>query len=156
MHRRIILAKFYNLWHAIKARVCNNHDVDPNYFDVYSSDHQICCLKNRAAQIFILEAILHKHRQQHGTIFEPLEGEKALHHLIFLKTKWKPSEIRALSLEDSLLVIQDEMHLDNLPEEAQRVIDAINLPKAISFRSDDMLDEDWVPKENSIYLQTHV
>ncbi|VTR53249.1 Uncharacterised protein [Serratia fonticola] len=107
--------------------------------------------KNRSLQIFILEMILHKHRQQYATAFEPLKNEKALHHLIFTKTMWKPSEIRQLSLADSLFIIQDELRIDKLPADIAPFIESLNLP-AVAFIFEHLLDEDWVPKENSIFL----
>ncbi|MDE9590841.1 ECs1072 family phage-associated protein, partial [Xenorhabdus bovienii] len=76
----------------------------------------------RVLQIFILENILHEHRQKHGTLMEPLSGSKALDHKIFMKTNWTFNEIRSMSLEDKLLVLHDEIEVMSLSMEAQRFI----------------------------------
>ncbi|MEX2953590.1 hypothetical protein AB4K01_20585 [Serratia fonticola] len=143
------MSSTYDLWLTIKARVCENHGL--KHSDLYAGSYQDNCIKNRSAQIFILEMVLHKHRQQHATIFEPLKDKKALHHLIFTKTMWKPSDISQLSLADSLFVIQDEFRIEKLPEEAKELIESLELP-TIAYVFEDLLEEDWAPKENTFLL----
>ncbi|AKG71809.1 hypothetical protein WN53_23300 [Serratia fonticola] len=143
------MSPIHTLWHVIKSRVCENRGLSHSAF--HEGSEQVSCIKNRSLQIFILEMILHKHRQQYATAFEPLKNEKALHHLIFTKTMWKPSEIRQLSLADSLFIIQDELRIDKLPADIAPFIESLNLP-AVAFIFEHLLDEDWVPKENSIFL----
>lgn len=143
------MSQIHNLWHVIKSRVCENRGLSHSAF--YAGSQQDNCIKNRSAQIFILEMVLHKHRKQYATIFEPLKDEKALHHLIFTKTMWKPSEISQLSLADCLFVIQDELRIDKLPDEARDFIESLDLP-TFAFIFEELLDKDWVPKENSICL----
>ncbi|CAI1803790.1 Uncharacterised protein [Serratia quinivorans] len=143
------MSAIYNLWHIIKARVCDNRNL--NHSAYYSGSQQDNCIKNRSAQLLILEITLHEHRKKFATIFEPLSGKTALHHLIFTKTNWKLAEIRSLSLTDSLLVIQAEMRVEKLPAEVQKFIDSLELPE-VAFNFEELLEQDWDPKENSIVL----
>ncbi len=143
------MSSTHNLWHVIKSRVCQNRGLSHSVF--YAGSQEDNCIKNKSAQIFILEMVLHKHRQQYATIFEPLKGEKALHHLIFTKTLWKPSEISKLPLADCLFVIQDELRIDNLFDEAKDFFKSLELP-SVAFNFEELLEDDWAPKENSIFL----
>ncbi|CAI0726597.1 ECs1072 family phage-associated protein [Serratia entomophila] len=143
------MSAVHDLWHVIKAKVCQNRNL--NHSAYYSGSQQDNCIKNRAAQILTLEVVLNEHRKKFATIFEPLKGKNALYHLIFTKTAWKPAEIRELSLADCLFVIQDELRIDKLPEDIQEFIESLSLP-SVAFTFDELLEEDWDPKENSIPL----
>ncbi|KAB8310774.1 hypothetical protein EH227_02565 [Rouxiella chamberiensis] len=143
------MSNIYDLWHVIKSKVCQNRGL--NHSAYYEGSMQDNCIKNRSAQIFILEIILHEYRKQHATIFEPQKGINALHHLIFSKTKWKPSDIRKLSLSDCLFVIQDELRIEKLPDDARAFIESLKLP-SVAFIFDELFEEDWAPKENSTFL----
>ncbi|MHA7847133.1 ECs1072 family phage-associated protein [Serratia sp. D1N4] len=143
------MSSIHNLWHVIKSRICENRGL--SHYSFHSGSAEDNCIKTRSAQIFILEMVLHKHRQQYATIFEPLQDKKALHHLIFTKTKWKPSEISQLSLADCLFVIQDEMRIDKLSGEVKYFTEYLELPST-AFVFDELLEEDWAPRENSIFL----
>ncbi|HIE0649872.1 TPA: ECs1072 family phage-associated protein [Serratia marcescens] len=145
------MSVLHNLWHVIKAKVCQNRNLNQSAY--YSGSHQDNCIKNRSAQLLILELVLHEHRKKFSTIFQPLSGKVALYHLIFTKTNWKPAEIRNLSLSDSLFIIQDELRIDKLADEVKSFIDTLELP-GISITFDELLDEDWDPKENVISLAT--
>jgi len=109
-------------------------------------------LRKRTVLTYVLEIILHQHRQKYATIFNPLEGKAALHHLIFMKTKWRPSEIRDLKLEDALFVIQDELRLENISDEAQEALSSFNFP-SVAFLFEDFPVEDWNYRENSAFLR---
>ncbi|WP_369522146.1 ECs1072 family phage-associated protein [Superficieibacter electus] len=119
------------------------------YYKDSTQDNQI---RNRTALIYILEMILHQHRLKHATIFNPLEGPAALHHLIFMKTRWFPGDIRKLSFEDSLFVIQDEIKIENLTDEAQSALKILELPN-FSVTFEHLPEKDWDYMENSIHLQ---
>nr|WP_244618534.1 hypothetical protein [Serratia fonticola] len=108
-------------------------------------------VKLRVLQIFTLEYFLSEYRLKHGSPFNPLEGKKALHHLIFEKTKWPLHTIRELSLNDSLFIISDELRISNLPDKAREFIDSLNLPLHV-YSVDDFPEADWDPKENSVFL----
>lgn len=82
-----------------------------------------------------------------------MEGKVALHHLIFMKTKWLLSDIRKLTLDDALLVVQDELKPEIINAEAQDVLSALKLP-SVAFLFEDAMEEDWDPKENAVYLQS--
>nr|DAJ11859.1 MAG TPA: hypothetical protein [Caudoviricetes sp.] len=144
------MSDYHNLLHVIKSRVCENRSISHSaYYPGSMQDNQI---RNRTALIYVLEMILHQHRQQYGTIFNPLEEKAALHHLIFMKTKWRPSEIRELKLEDALFVIQDELRIENISDEAQEALSSFNLPLA-AFLFEDFPEEDWNYRENSAFLR---
>lgn len=118
------------------------------YGQVEEPQHSQC--KNRSALIFILESVLHLHRQAHATHWSPLEGRKALDHLLLHLYKWPLSEIRALSLADVILALQDQLMPDNLPDEVKSVLKSYG---ALSARQlfTDIKDEEWDP---DLYLTT--
>ncbi|HEJ0068204.1 TPA: hypothetical protein SLO38_004539 [Citrobacter koseri] len=140
-----------NLFQYIKGRVWEKRGVDT--YDFYPGNTKGGQAYNRAAFIFVLEMILHKYRMEHATIFEPLEGRKALHHMIFTKTNWKLEYIRTLSLADCLFVIHDELKISKLPEDAKSYISGLNIPEnTLTF--DEVKDEEWDAMGNFAYLQT--
>lgn len=147
------MSSYSDLWQMIKLRICQNSSI-PETSTYGSNNHVGTRVKLRTLQIFILEYTLHRYRQTHATKFNPMEGEKALHHLIFDKTKWLPNVIRALDLNDALFVINDEMKLSNLPDDAKAFIDKLNLSE-YAYSIDDFPAADWAPKENSVFLQYH-
>lgn len=139
-----------NLFQYIKGRVCEKRGL--NTYDFYTDKIKGNQAYNRSAFIFTLEIILHKYRHEHATIFESLEGRKALHHMIFTKTNWKPEYIRTLSLADCLFVIHDELKISKLPEDAKSYISGLNIPEnALTF--DDVEDAEWDATGNFAYLQ---
>lgn len=105
-------------------------------------------LQNRTSLLFALECLLFKHRQAHATSWSPLTGKEALVHLIFQKYKWPLSEIRSLSLKDSVLLLQDELRIEKLPDEAAQIIRNFAADKKQSFPS--LNDDEWDPE---FYLQ---
>ncbi|MDI6977558.1 hypothetical protein QMZ62_05615 [Serratia sp. PF2-63] len=143
------MSAVHNLWHVIKAKVCQNRNL--NHSAYYNGSEQDNRIKNRSAQVFTLEIVLNEHRKKFATIFEPLKGKNALYHLIFTKTAWKPEEIRELSLADCLFVIQDELRIDKLPEDIREFMESLSLPR-VAFTFDEFLEEDWDPTENLIHL----
>ncbi|WP_312584916.1 hypothetical protein [Atlantibacter sp.] len=105
-------------------------------------------LLNRTSLLFALECLLFQHRQDHATPWSPLTGKEALVHLILQKYKWPLSEIRGLSLQDSVLLLQEELRFENLPEEAAQVIRSHGANKKQHFPS--LNDDEWDP---DFYLQ---
>ncbi|EKN4116936.1 ECs1072 family phage-associated protein [Yersinia enterocolitica] len=101
--------------------------------------------KNRSALIFALESLLYTHREANGTVWNPLEGRKALEHLLLQKYKWSLSEIRALSLADTVLLLQDELSPNNLPEEAKLLLKMYGVLTARKVFPGFMEDE-WDPE----------
>lgn len=147
------MSEYHNLLHVIRSRVCENRNMSHSaYYPGSQQDNQI---RNRTALVYVLEILLHQHRQKYATIFNPLEGKAALHHLIFMKTKWLPSEIRNLTLEDALFVIQDELRVENISDEARDALSTFNLP-SVAFLFEDFPEEDWNYRENSTFLQSLV
>jgi len=143
------MSDYHTLLHVIRSRICENRSMAQSaYYLGSQQDNQI---RNRTALIFTLEMILHQHRIEYATIFNPLEGKAALHHLIFMKTKWKPAEIRELSLEDALFSIQDMLKIESLQEEAKEVLASFGVPSA-PFLFDTLPDADWNFRENSVFL----
>ncbi|KML25478.1 hypothetical protein VL10_00055 [Leclercia adecarboxylata] len=145
------MSEYHNLLHVIKSRICENRNMPQSaYYHGSQQDNQI---RNRTALIFTLEMVLHQHRLKYATIFDPLEGKSALYHMIFMKTHWLPSDIRNLSLEDALFVIQEELRIDNLSSDAQEVLQSFNLP-SVSFLFEDFPEDDWNHTENSTFLRS--
>jgi len=144
------MSDYHNLLFSIRSRICDNRNMSHSAY--YAGSQQDNQIRNRTAAVFILEMVLHRHRVKYGTIFNPLEGKAALNHLIFVKTKWLPEDIRLLSFEDALFVIQDELRIDNINKDAQVALSAFNLP-TYSYRFDDFPEADWDLKENSTFLQ---
>ncbi|OON35622.1 hypothetical protein BTJ39_22360 [Izhakiella australiensis] len=137
------------LYHVIKSHICEVRKI--SHSELSFGNGQGNKALNRAAMIFVLEIVLHKHRSDYATIFEPLAGRKALDHLIHLKTKWKPEEIKSLSLADSMFVIQDDLKISKLPGYASEFIASLNLP-SVSYTFDDFMDEEWDTRGNSAFL----
>jgi hypothetical protein len=144
---------YSDLWQMIKLRICQNSSI-PESATYGSNNYVGTRVKLRTLQIFTLECVLHQYRQMHATSFNPMEGEKALHHLIFDKTKWLPNVIRALDFNDALFVIKDEMKLSKLPDDAKAFIDKLNLSE-YAHPIDDFPATDWDPKENAVFLRCH-
>ena len=144
------MSDYRNLLHVIKSRVYENLSMSHSAY--YPGSMQGNQLRKRTVLTYVLEIILHQHRQKYATIFNPLEGKAALHHLIFMKTKWRPSEIRDLKLEDALFVIQDELRLENISDEAQEALSSFNFP-SVAFLFEDFPVEDWNYRENSAFLR---
>lgn len=129
----------------IQNKIAEHHNVmmhgviQPPYYQV----------QNRAALIFTLEVVLDAYRQKHGTLTNPLKGKLALEHLILTKFKWPLKEIRALTLNDALFVIHDELRFENLPDSAQTIIKNWSAHRA-RLVFDQVVDQEWDPE---LYLQ---
>ncbi|TCW00081.1 ECs1072 family phage-associated protein [Biostraticola tofi] len=140
------------LWHLITNRIAANRHIDfpaDDQWNRNNSDHIEVFLKS--LQIFCLELSLHRHREEHATLFEPLLGKDALHHKILTQTHWKLAYIEAMPLCESLLVIQDDLRREYLSPDAQPFLTNRGLPVYVP-ELDLILDADWDPRENQSYL----
>lgn len=145
------MSEYHNLLHVIRSRVCENRNMSQSaYYLGSQQDNQI---RNRTALIFTLEMILHQHRIKYATIFNSLEGKDALYHLIFMKTHWLPSDIRNLTLEDALFIIQEDLRMENLSVSAQEALKSFDLP-SVAFPFEDFPEADWNYMENSTFLRS--
>ncbi|MBK0018755.1 hypothetical protein [Kosakonia sp. S42] len=145
------MSEYQDLLQVIRSRICENRNIShSSYYHGSQLDYQI---RNRTAFIFTLEIVLHQHRIKYATIFDALDGRSALYHLIFMKTHWQPTEIRKISFEDTLFVMQEDLRIDNLNIDAQEALSNFN-PPSIVFRFEDFPESDWNYKENSIFLRS--
>ena len=145
------MSEYHNLLHVIRSRVCQNRNISHStYYQGSQQDNQI---RNRTALIFTLEMMLHQHRMKYATIFNPLDGKSALYHLVFMKTNWLPADIRKLSLEDTLFVMQEDLRIDNLSPDAQEALHSFNLP-SVAFQFEDFPEADWDYTENATFLRS--
>lgn len=101
-------------------------------------------VKNRASLVFALEVLLERHREKHGTLWSPLPGKLALLHLILQKYKWPLSEIKALTLQESVFLLQEELKFENLPDLAQRVLKNYLADRAEHYFAE-IREEEWDP-----------
>ncbi|WP_261640863.1 ECs1072 family phage-associated protein [Erwinia mallotivora] len=102
-----------------------------------------------------MECVLDVYRKSRGTVFEPLENEKALRHMIFQSTKWKLSEIDKLTFAERLFIISDKINMESLPDDAREFLSSVDLPEKIAYPLDEFSEEDWAPRENSVFLKNH-
>ncbi|CQH11323.1 hypothetical protein ACOZ7A_000031 [Yersinia enterocolitica] len=142
------MSGYSNLWYSIKNHINEVRGIkNVGYADANDS----LKVDNRTMQIFILDVFLHEHRKKYGSGVFPLQGKNALHHKILMKYKWPLSVIREMSLNDSLFVLQDELILANLPEDAQKYLSHQEGTVQIAF--DDLQEHEWKPTIAEIFLQ---
>lgn len=100
--------------------------------------------QNRSALIFALEIVLDQYREKYKTLWSPLQGRKALELLLVQKYKWPLSEVRALSLSDSIFLLQEELVPNKLPDEA---IALLVFHDALYSQDEypDILEGEWIP-----------
>ncbi|WP_274800526.1 ECs1072 family phage-associated protein [Klebsiella pneumoniae] len=87
------MSKYSDLLQVIKSRVCQNNNF-PQTLLADSHSYRTRQVWYRIGQIFTLECILDEYRKHFSSDYYYLDNDKALHHLIFEMTKWKPEEIR--------------------------------------------------------------
>lgn len=106
--------------------------------------------QNRSVLIFTLEIILEEHRKNYASLVSPLLGRQALHHLLLTKFGWTLSEIRELSLQDSIFAISDSMlRFEELPEKARYIIRQYSAHNAKAIFPS-LEDVEWDPE---LFLQ---
>lgn len=125
----------------IQNKVSEYHGV-PVFGVIKRPDHDQ--MKNRSALLFSLEVVLDVHRTKFGTIFSPLKGRDALNHLLVQKFKWPLNEIRSLSLQDIVILLQEEMNPDNLPEYAKSILHSYGTLNA-KETFPEIKEEEWDP-----------
>lgn len=140
------------LWKSIIAKVSNARGIKlPPFMFTQNLNPDQIKVYLRSLQIFILENVLQEHRRKYATLFEPLKGDRALDHKIFLKTNWPINQIRAMSTGDKLLILQEDISTEHLPKSTKDYIEDIAIPE-ISITFDDFLPEEWDSQENKIFL----
>ncbi|WAM43778.1 hypothetical protein [Edwardsiella piscicida] len=112
-------------------------------------------VKNRAVLLTTLDVVLAIHRQKHGSAFNLLQGKSALSHLLLQLYNWTGDQVRALSLEDILIALQEKLDIKNQPQSYRNFLDNIHANTFI-FSFDDFIDEEWNPDHSKEYLLTPV
>ncbi|XFQ29150.1 hypothetical protein AAHV23_15470 [Klebsiella pneumoniae] len=92
------MSKYSDLLQVIKSRVCQNNNF-PQTLLADSHSYRARQVWYRIGQIFTLECILDEYRKHFSSDYYYLDNDKALHHLIFEMTKWKPEEIREVAIK---------------------------------------------------------
>lgn len=143
------MENYVELFGLIKTRVLRNHSIPWFHGHAETSDEIRAFL--RTSQILILESVLHEYRRENSTIYEPLDGIKALHHLVFKQTNWTFETIRAIPVPDLILCIQNLITLEKSPQAVQMLVSPYVPDETYTFDSFDI--NDWNPEENSRYLK---
>lgn len=129
-----------NFYHLIESKIADLHQIPVNGFVQEPGYSQV---KNRAALILALEYVLDAHRKKYATYWSPLTGRAALHHLLLQKYKWPLKEIRSLDLQDSIFLLQEELALDALPEEAKESINFFAGGTRPNTHFPEIREEEW-------------
>lgn len=145
------MSKYSDLLQVIKSRVCQNNNF-PQTLLADSHSYRARQVWYRIGQIFTLECILDEYRKHFSSDYYYLDNDKALHHLIFEMTKWKPEEIRRLSLNDCLFIIASQLKPSYMSEDAAAVLASLNLPTG-HYPVEDFPQEDWDPRKTQYSLK---
>ncbi|WP_425323353.1 ECs1072 family phage-associated protein [Arsenophonus nasoniae] len=86
--------------------------------------------KIHAYLLLLLEITVYEYRKKHATPFEPLQGEKALKHLLFTCYRVPLSEVESVSLEWLVFALLKDLTPENLSESARNYVNGITLNKA--------------------------
>ncbi|MGK4327955.1 hypothetical protein ABVK36_03560 [Lonsdalea quercina] len=116
---------YVNLFRELKPGLLDFYGTNESY--VTYNPHAPLALKYRTHlhHLLLIEMVLKQHRDKYKKSISDLSGIKALHHMAFLKTNWKPEEIRATPINDLLFVLQDEINTEGLPEEDRNYLKTI-------------------------------
>lgn len=130
-----------HLFTQVKENIAKQRNIQ---ISGYVDSSEVSCVNNRAAQICTLDALLFEHRKKYGTQFNGLNGKAALHHKLLLKYQWPLSTIRELTFPDILLALQDELRVENLPEDMSRYLSQVTLSQfPVNFA--DHPESEWDP-----------
>ncbi|EMF4615335.1 ECs1072 family phage-associated protein [Yersinia mollaretii] len=142
------MSSYSILWHEISTDVCKKLNVSDTSFshEAYRDQIEVRNARANAYLILILELILQEHRDKYSVPSVSLSGAAALHHKIFLKTKWLPQTIRDLSYEDCLFVLLEDLHPENLSTESQNYLKILEIQKS-AFVLNKPLLEGWTPEK---------
>ncbi|XYQ56791.1 ECs1072 family phage-associated protein [Pectobacterium carotovorum] len=119
------MSDYVTLYLAIQPGLLGFYET--NDYDVRMNPHTTQAFKCRTHMhhLLLIEMVLKNHRDKYKKSISDLSGIKALHHMVFLKTNWKPEEIRATSTHDLLFVLQEEMNSEVLSEEDRKYLKTI-------------------------------
>lgn len=130
-----------HLFTQVKENIAKQRNIQ---ISGYVDSSEVSCVNNRAAQICTLDALLFEHRKKYATQFNGLNGKAALHHKLLLKYQWPLSTIRELTFTDILLALQDELRVENLPEDISRYLSQVALSQyPVTFA--DHPESEWDP-----------
>ena len=122
------MSSYSNLWQAIWPGVCDFYDAAQYDFENNPGTVKALQARVHSYQLLLIELLIHEQRKKFATPFEPLDGQKALHYIVFNKTHWELPKIRSLSLQDILFVLLDDIRPDHLPDEAQKYLETLRIP----------------------------
>ncbi|PPE61912.1 hypothetical protein F157LOC_00746 [Pectobacterium brasiliense] len=142
-----------NLWEAISIDISKRYNIpNADFFSKIEFDNEsVSNARSHAYFILLLELTLQAHRNKYATPFETLSGVAALHHKIFLKTKWHPKTIKDLDYQECLFVLLDDLRLENLPEKYQEFLKILEIQKSSSELMRPLL-EGWTPEKFEHYV----
>ncbi|WP_110028256.1 ECs1072 family phage-associated protein, partial [Mangrovibacter plantisponsor] len=124
---------YENLYLAILPDLAEHYGISSSHFqsNPHSTSSQQC--RSHLYKLILIEFYLHEHRLKNSKSVLHLDGVAALHHLVYLKTKWTPASIRNLNTPDLLFALLDDLVPDQLSETAQNYLAVISknqrLPK---------------------------
>lgn len=121
------MSKYSNLWMEIGDSLCEFHKVSYSSFLSQESSNGMH-VRLKAYYLILLEINIYEHRQKYANPYAPIIGIDALRHKVMQKTKWHLDHIESLSLEQLLFVLLDDLHPDNLSEEARAALSVLKLP----------------------------
>ncbi|MGX8941574.1 ECs1072 family phage-associated protein [Symbiopectobacterium sp. Eva_TO] len=120
--RRFSMTDYYKLYRALEPGLIKFYGTTSD--DVRNNLNTLKDFKCRTHihHLLLIEMILNNHRDKYKKSISDLSGIKALYHMVFLKTNWKPEEIRSTSIHDLLFILQEEMNSEFLPEEERKYL----------------------------------
>lgn len=113
---------YEDFYTAVMPDLAKHYEISEFDFDTNSHYINVAKTRSHLYSLALVEFYLQEHRQKHHASIINLEGIRSLYHLVFLKTNWKPDEIKKISLEDLLFVLLDDLVPDNLSEPAQKCL----------------------------------
>ncbi|MBT0306466.1 ECs1072 family phage-associated protein [Morganella morganii] len=127
--------------YLIIKKISNLHDI-PIEGSINRLDYNK--VYNRAGLIFALEVVLEEHRNTYATSWSPLKGKIALQHLLLMKYKWTLDIINMLKLQDVIMLLQEELNYNKLPESAQKILSNFRAYKLVDYFPT-ISDAEWDP-----------
>lgn len=116
---------FVDIQKTIYADYGSKYRDDPDR----TTTHQDDKAKVHSYLYLILEIVIHEHRKKYATIYEQLVGIKALKHKLFTKNKIAIDRLDALSLEEIVFALLEDLNPENLPVAARNYLNKIRLPQ---------------------------
>ncbi len=100
---------------------CSDYDIRMN-----SESMKSTLTLEHLKQLLMIEIALEEHRKKYAQPFERLDGVRALHHMVFLKTKWPIKVIEQLPLQEMLFAVLVDIRQEHLLDEAQNFLNKIH------------------------------